>query len=77
MIRRALVAAALATTALVALPAGPAQASACPVNYLCITTYYSDAAHTTEIGLREELCDGTLYVWGVRSNYSDYYRGPC
>ncbi|MEU4232717.1 DUF6289 family protein [Nonomuraea sp. NPDC026600] len=77
MIRRALVAAAVAAAALVALPTAPAQAQACPINYHCITTYYSDSAHTTEIGLRDEACDGTLYVWGTRSIYVDLYWSPC
>ncbi|MFD1543914.1 DUF6289 family protein [Nonomuraea guangzhouensis] len=77
MIRRALAAAAVAATALVALPTAPAQAQPCAIDYHCITTYYSDAAHTTVIGVREEACDGTLYVWGGRSAYVDLYRSPC
>ena len=77
MIRRALVATALATTALVALPTAPAQAAACKIDWFCVTTFFSDAAHTDVIGSREETCDGTLYVWGTRSSYVDIYRSRC
>ncbi|MBT2226213.1 DUF6289 family protein [Nonomuraea sp. NEAU-A123] len=77
MIRRALVAAAVAAVALVALPTAPAQAKACSIDYFCVTTYFSDAAHTTVVGSREEDCGGLVYVWGTRSSYVDIYRSPC
>ncbi|GAA4587981.1 hypothetical protein GCM10023194_38420 [Planotetraspora phitsanulokensis] len=77
MIRRALVAAALATTALVALPAGPAQARACPLGYACKSTYYSDNSYTQVVGVFGGTCDGSAYNWGVKTVYQDYVETPC
>lgn len=77
MIRRVLVAAALAATALAITPTGPAQARACALGFYCITTYYSDNTHTTVVGSLGEDCIGNSYTWGVRSTYKDWNEYPC
>ncbi|MEV0237909.1 DUF6289 family protein [Nonomuraea sp. NPDC050786] len=77
MIRRALVAAAVAATALAALPAGPAQARACALGYQCVTTYYSDSTGTQVVGGRFEGCDGSFSEWGVRTVHKEWSETPC
>jgi hypothetical protein len=64
-------------TAGVAFAATPAQANACPLDFECVTTYYSDDAHTTVVGGKLEYCDGGSSSWGSRTGYSDYYRSAC
>ena len=79
MVRRSLVVAAvgLLASAGVVLGAAPAQAAACPLGNECVTTYYSDAAHTTVVGGKVEYCDGGANSWGTRTGYYDYYRSSC
>ncbi|SEG96922.1 hypothetical protein SAMN05444920_110155 [Nonomuraea solani] len=77
MIRRALIAVALTATTLVVLPAGPAQARPCGLDYSCTTTYYSDSAHTNAVGGKQEDCDGTTRTWGVRGPYLTFSERPC
>ncbi|GAA3221776.1 DUF6289 family protein [Nonomuraea helvata] len=77
MIRRTLIAAALAATALVTLPAGPAQARACALGSRCVTTYYSDGIGSQVVGGSVEGCDGSSYAWGVRTIYKDWSETPC
>ncbi|MCG5219823.1 DUF6289 family protein [Streptosporangium soli] len=77
MIRRVLVAAALALTALAVIPSVPAQARACKIDYACYTAYYSDASHTTQVGGKSESCSGNVTTWGVRSGYLTFSESPC
>jgi hypothetical protein len=79
MLRRVLVAAALAVsaTATAVLPAAPAQARACTINHYCYTTWYSNAAHTTVVGGKYEDCDGDITQWGVRSAYITWSEHNC
>jgi spermidine/putrescine-binding protein len=79
MLRRAIAAALLATaaTATAILPAAPAQARACTINFYCYTTFYADSAHTVVVGQKYEDCDGTMSMWGVRSPYLTFSENPC
>ena len=79
MLRRAIVAAALAAGATVTavLPAAPAQARACTINSECYTTWYSNAAHTTAVGGKYESCDGDVTTWGIRSGYVTFSEHSC
>jgi hypothetical protein len=77
MIRRVLLAAALAFTALAVIPGVPAQARACKIDYTCYTTYYSDSDHTTEVGGTFTDCDGDVTTWGERSGYLTFDETPC
>ncbi len=79
MMRRVLVAAALAASATVTavLPAAPAQARACTIGAYCYTTWYSNAAHTTAVGGKFEDCDGGVTMWGIRSGYVTFTETSC
>jgi hypothetical protein len=79
MLRRSVAVAAvtLFTAAGVTFAATPAQAAACRLGNECVTTYYSDAAHTTVVGGKVEYCDGGSDSWGSRTGYFDYYRSSC
>lgn len=69
MIRRLTVAALLGTSA-VALSTAPAHAyAACKADYACTVTYYSSAAHTTEVGQIFVDCSGGRSSWGDLSHY--------
>lgn len=71
-------AAALAAAGAILLPGTPAQAySACPTNTECGWLYYSDAAHTNEIGGHTTNCDGVVQSWGIQSGYSQYIQSGC
>jgi Family of unknown function (DUF6289) len=77
MIRR-LVIAALIGTAVVAIPAVPAQANnGCVRNVECTTTFYSSAAHTTVVGQAVITCNGELAEWGTTSIYSVETYSTC
>ena len=79
MLRRVLVAATLAVSATVTavLPAAPAQARACTLNSYCVTTWYSNAAHTTVVGGKYEDCNGTTSWWGTTSGYITFREYNC
>jgi hypothetical protein len=79
MLRRSLAVTAvgLLASAGIVFAAGSAQAAACPLGYECVTTYFSDAAHTTVVGGKVEYCDGDSNSWGTRTGYYDYYRSSC
>jgi len=79
MLRRALTAAALATLAGAAalVPAAPAQARACTINFYCYTTFYSNASRTVVVGQKFEDCVGNMSMWGVRSPYLTFSENPC
>ena len=79
MLRRAIAAVALATaaTATAIMPAAPAQARACTINFYCYTTWYSSAAHTVVVGEKYEDCNGNMSMWGVRSPHVTFSENPC
>ncbi|MFK3984054.1 DUF6289 family protein [Micromonospora sp. NPDC050397] len=77
MIRRVLLAAAIAVAALVVVPGTPAQARACKADHDCYTAFYSDSSHTTLVGALSESCDGTRSMWGRRSGYLTFSESPC
>lgn len=79
MLRRSVGVAAVALLAAagVTFAAAPAQANVCPLGDECVTTYYSDAAHTTVVGGKVEYCDGGSNSWGRRTSHIDYYRSSC
>ncbi|GAA3646806.1 hypothetical protein GCM10022224_007000 [Nonomuraea antimicrobica] len=77
MIRRALLATILGLAAVTAVTTGPAQARACQLSYTCVTTYYSDSAHTTVVGGKFEDCEGNTSTWGVRTGYLTFDESPC
>lgn len=79
MLRRSVTAAAvtLLAAAAVTFATTPAQAAACPLGNECVTTYYSDAAHTTVVGGKVEYCEGGSNSWGSRTGYFDYFRSRC
>jgi hypothetical protein len=77
MIRRALLAAVLATTAVTVVTTSPAQARACSLDYVCYTTYYSDNTYTTAVGGKFVNCDGAGSSWGTVTVYKDFVETPC
>ncbi|MFC5834566.1 DUF6289 family protein [Nonomuraea insulae] len=77
MIRRALLATVLGLAAVTIVTTGPAQARACRIDYTCVTTFYSDSAHTTVVGEKYEDCAGNASMWGVRSGYLTFDESPC
>ncbi|MEV7006696.1 hypothetical protein [Streptosporangium sp. NPDC051022] len=77
MIRRVLLTALLAVTGLAVVPGAPAQASVCPMNRYCVTTYYSDGTYTTAVGGKVEDCGADPYSWGTWGPYEKYYEGDC
>lgn len=60
------------------LPSAPAEAySACPANTECGWLYFSDAAHTHEIGGHTTNCQGVVQSWGIQQGYSQYIQNGC
>ena len=77
MVRR-LVLAALLGSAVVALPAVPAQAiGSCGVHDACTTTYYSSVARTTIVGQVLVECDGQTFEWGTLRGFAVETNTPC
>ncbi|WP_412543876.1 DUF6289 family protein [Longispora sp. K20-0274] len=78
MIRRVLLAAALAGGALALSPAAPAQAlPQCPAGYMCSHIWYSDAAHTHANGARMFDCKGAMTQWGTLTGYYQFLTQRC
>jgi hypothetical protein len=79
MIRRVLVAAALAAAGLVPLfAASPANAIPyCKAGYSCLYTYYSTVQRTTEIGGLSIPCSGQPYSWGTTSGFFNFSEIQC
>jgi spermidine/putrescine-binding protein len=79
MIRRVITAAALAAAATFTaiVPAAPASARACTINFYCFHRYYADAAHTVLVGQRFEDCDGSMSMWGTFGPYATFSENPC
>jgi hypothetical protein len=42
-----------------------------------LTTFYSDAAHTSQVGERIYYCDNHLQQWGIVTEYSASQRFKC
>lgn len=47
------------------------------LSYMVETTYYSDAAHTNEVGFRFRNCNGKTTTSGTVTIYKDIQREPC
>ncbi|MEV7226242.1 MULTISPECIES: DUF6289 family protein [Polymorphospora] len=77
MIRRALLALALAAATVVALPAAPAQARYCQMNHWCTTLYYTDGSLTTAVGGVYVECDGYQFQWGEWTPFVTFEEHPC
>jgi Family of unknown function (DUF6289) len=77
MIRRLLIAAALAVAACLVVPGSPAQARACQIEYTCYLDFYSDSTHSTLVGGTLTYCDGSTQTWGRRTGYQEFSETPC
>ena len=77
MLRRVLLTVALVAATVLAIPGSPALARACPLDWSCHWTYYSDSTHTTVVGERGADCTGTSFSWGATSTYQDYTEYAC
>jgi hypothetical protein len=69
--------AAIVPTFVLVVPASPAQARACQIDYYCTTTFYSDSSRTTVVGRLTEDCDGARYFWGSRGHNARFVESPC
>jgi hypothetical protein len=73
----ALASAAVAVGAIM-LPSSPALAySQCPANTECGWLFFSDAAHTHEVGGHTTNCQGVIQDWGIKQGYSQYIQQGC
>lgn len=59
------------------LTAAPAHASACPLDFDCRVTYYSDSDRTEAVGGEWTACDGHTSTWGTKGPYRTHDRIPC
>jgi len=66
-----------ALPALLALTAVAGPAASQILNQEILVQYFSNEAKTNQVGESYHGCDGTGYVWGVRTEYSDRYVTPC
>jgi hypothetical protein len=70
--------AAAAAVGAILVPSVPAQAySQCPANTECGWIFYSDAAHTHEVGGHTTNCQGVVLTWGIQQGYSQYIQSGC
>jgi hypothetical protein len=70
--------AALAATFAPSHPAGRVAAySQCPANTECGWEWFSDAAHTHNVGGHTTNCQGVILDWGVKVGYSLYIQQGC
>jgi hypothetical protein len=79
MLRRALLAAALAPAFALA-PAAHAAIPwkpSCPTNTECIWVYYNNAQHTTEVGTFVINCSGEEFRSGEATAYDTYNQSAC
>ncbi len=77
MIRRVLIAAALAGAAIV-VPATPAQALyPCAAGNYCLHTWYTDNTRTKVNGVYSVNCEGTQYRSGTLQGYLVFSARPC
>lgn len=78
MIRRALIAGALAAGIIGVIPSAPAQAKlGCGVVELCEWTYYPDPGYSNSVGQQIWECNGTFWQWGQQTSYVTFYESPC
>ncbi|NUR26247.1 MAG: hypothetical protein HOV83_10435 [Catenulispora sp.] len=49
----------------------------CAAGYQCSWVYYSNAAHTTAVGVRGFDCLGDPWGWGTTSAYVVYEQDTC
>lgn len=77
MIRRLLVATAIAGLAIL-VPASPAQALyPCPAGTMCVHTWYTDSTKTVWRGSYSVNCEGTPLRLGVQQGYLVFSTSPC
>lgn len=68
----------LALSAAAALGAGVfSMTSQAALPYMTETYYFSDAAHTNEVGYRFRNCNGRSSGYGTITIYKEVYREPC
>ncbi len=78
MVRRALLAVALAIGVTVVIPSSPAHALyPCPANYMCLHTWYADNTRATWRGSFSINCEGTQLRLGQNNGYLVYSVQPC
>lgn len=62
----------------VLLPSTSAEAyPVCPANSQCSYSWYSTAAHTTQVGGKTVDCQGVSQFWGSQTPYLTYTIQPC
>ncbi len=54
-----------------------ASSFTCPANAQCGFRYYSDAAHTNEIGYSTIFCNGAVSSWGTQSGNPVWWSLGC
>ncbi len=68
----------VAAAGAVLLPATAAQAyQLCPANSQRSYAWYSNAAHTTQVGGRTIDCQRVSQMWGTQTAYLVYSSQPC
>ena len=71
-------AAAAVSVGAIMLPSSPAFAySKCPAGTECGWLYFSDSAHTHEVGAHTTNCQGVVLDWGIKQGYSQYIQDAC
>ncbi len=67
-----------AVSTAVALAAGAySMSTTAAPTYMVETTYYSNAAHTTEVGYRIRACNGRTFTSGTVTVYKEVSSEPC
>ncbi|MEV7228109.1 hypothetical protein AB0M79_13960 [Polymorphospora sp. NPDC051019] len=78
MLRRVLVAVALAVGVTLFVPSSPAHALyPCPANNMCLHTWYADSTRTVWRGSFSVNCEGREARLGVQSGYLVFSVRPC
>ncbi|GAA2357745.1 hypothetical protein Cme02nite_33570 [Catellatospora methionotrophica] len=78
MVRRLMIAAAVAALGFGIAPASPALAyGQCAANTKCGWLYYADAARTQLQGGHTTNCQGVVLDWGIKAGYSTYLVEGC
>ncbi|MBI3713531.1 MAG: hypothetical protein HY253_11310 [Burkholderiales bacterium] len=69
---------ALALSAVAAISAGAySMSTTAAPTYMTETTYFSNAAHTTEVGYRIRACNGRTFTSGTVTIYKEVSSEPC
>lgn len=67
-----------AVSTAVALAAGAySMSTTAAPTYMVETTYFSNAAHTNEVGYRIRACNGRTYTSGTVTVYKEVSSEPC